>query len=343
MADKKAPGGDKPKVKSKKNDVTNKKINSASESENEVSFDIHTKSIDDVKAIFDNKLKLMEAQFNAKCDALTKVIETKDKVIAKLNQKMGEMSCEIKNLKDNQSITSAEIKDLKNTCDYLTDETKQLDGQIKVNKVAIEGASKKHDTLFDKTIDLEDRSRRNNVVFFNIPETTQSTDNENCEQKIVDILCSHGFIRQDYDIQIDRAHRLGRRQEDSKSKPRPIIVRFHYYKDKDFIVKNGRKLKDSAINLSEDFSKHTLDIHRELRKKTKLAQEALNNDETQEKSITHFKVTYRRVVVNYSSDKKNSSAPTFTRSFSLNYMLDNSKWYLPPGRNTYAQVTKVKN
>ena len=67
-------------------------------------------------------------------------------------------------------------------------------------------------------------------------------------------------------IWIDRAHRLGRRRQEHDSKPRPIIAKFAYYKQKENILRNGYKFKKSPINLSEDYSKETLHVHRELRK-----------------------------------------------------------------------------
>ena len=41
--------------------------------------------------------------------------------------------------------------------------------------------------------------------------------------------------------------------------------------------------------------------------------------------------------------KANNAAPTFTKSFSLKFINDNARWYIPTERNTYAQVAQAHN
>ena len=146
------------------------------------------------------------------------------------------------------------------------------------------------------------------------------------------------FFGEDYDVHIDRAHRLGKKQDESKTKPRPIIVRFTYYKDKEEIIRNGRKFRDSNVNVSEDFSKNTLEIHRKLLRHAKAAQETLACQSGQEKTIKRIKITYRRVVLTYTTNRNNASAPVFVKSFDLKHIESNSKWYMPSQRSTYSQV-----
>ena len=44
------------------------------------------------------------------------------------------------------------------------------------------------------------------------------------------------------EIEIERAHRLGRKHDDGK--PRPIVAKFLRYQDKEFIRKSANLLKD---------------------------------------------------------------------------------------------------
>ena len=53
----------------------------------------------------------------------------------------------------------------------MSEETSDLRGQIKTNEGNLISISKKQNDVISKTIDLEDRSRRNNLLFFNIPES----------------------------------------------------------------------------------------------------------------------------------------------------------------------------
>ena len=133
------------------------------------------------------------------------------------------------------------------------------------------------------------------------------------------------------DIWIDRAHRLGKRREDA-TKPRPIIVKFSYYKQKEKIIKSGAKFKNCRINVSEDYSKETLNVHSQLWKYGKEAKDLLYTDNT--KGIKHCKIAYRRLILTYTTNKNNINATTFTRSFSLDYIQKNARWYVPPIRHS---------
>ena len=327
------PRGTKPKKVNKKGDTTaaNKPDNTNQLDNSSDEIEISLKKPGTVaelekhfKQLLNNKITEIEKHFGKQITALTAEVDTLRGVINDKNQTIGKLQ--------------NDISELKNTCNFLTDETCNLGGKIKVNQAGVESSSTKYNALIDKTSDLEDRSRRNNVVFFNIPEPeTTGPHNEDCEQKVKDLLHAKNFFEHGYDIPIDRAHRLGRKK-DNDSRPRPLIVRFTYFKDKDYVIRNGYKLKDSEVNMSQDFSKITLDIHKQLRMHAKSAQEALTNDKQQEKMIKNIKVTYRRVVLTYSSNRNNPNAPVFTKSFTLQYILGNNKWYMPPKRNAHSNV-----
>ena len=53
-------------------------------------------------------------------------------------------------------------------------------------------------------------------------------------------------IDADNEIEIERAHRLGRKRDDGK--PRPIVTKFLRYQDKEFIRKSGNLLKGTKLN-----------------------------------------------------------------------------------------------
>ena len=93
---------------------------------------------------------------------------------------------------------------------------------------------------------LEDQSRRNNLRFDGIPERT----GENWEQSTAEIqkvVSKLGITRE---VTIDRAHRVGTRTPGSR--PRPIVARFHYFSDRETILKNSNKLKNTNIYVNED-------------------------------------------------------------------------------------------
>ena len=96
-----------------------------------------------------------------------------------------------------------------------------------------------------KSIDLEARSRRNNILFYGLKENR----NEDCK----DIICQ--FVSDQLqisisDTDISRAHRIGRFDP---RKVRPVIVAFQAYPTAEKIIKQGYLLKDSNFSISRDF------------------------------------------------------------------------------------------
>ena len=184
--------------------------------------------------------------------------------------------------------------------------------------------------LEHKNVDLEDQGQRNNLVFYGIKEPQNKKEHEDCEKILLDILMEHNLVPCDTHTDMnththnlfDRVHRLGRHNED-QTKPRPMIARFTFYKDKEDVFKQGFKLKNTQVNMSEDFSKATLNVRSQLVMKAKLAK---NN----ESSFTGFRVNYKRLVMKYISPATNG---TYYRGFNLHDIQNNPYWYIPRNSN----------
>ena len=114
----------------------------------------------------------------------------------------------------------------------------------------------------DKIDDLENRSRRNNVVIFGVPEGVE-TNPSNCSDFVSDTLLK--FIDPDNTmpkIDIQRAHRTPTGPARMPgSKPRPIHVFFSNYQQKEMVRKTAiatfksKKFRDSKLFISDDLSK----------------------------------------------------------------------------------------
>ena len=84
-----------------------------------------------------------------------------------------------------------------------------------------------------KLVDLEDRSRRNNLRFDGIKEH-ENESWEDCKNKIYDLL--ENKIEVDIEnVVIKRAHQTGKK---NKNRFRPIVAQFSFYKDKMNILNN---------------------------------------------------------------------------------------------------------
>ena len=212
----------------------------------------------------------------------------------------------------------------------MSKETSEIKEKIKDSNDMMK--SKFHETestvekVREKTVDLEDRSRRSNLVFFNFKESSREAT-ENCEKMVEDLLKQLNIFGNE-DIWFDRAHRLGKRKPEHETKPRPIIVKFSYYKQKERIIKSGYKFKNCPINVSEDFSKETIQLHAKLRACGRDAKETLFSDE--KLAIKYYKITYRQLLLTYTTDKSKTDARTFTRYLSLKDITENpGTWFVP--------------
>ena len=111
--------------------------------------------------------------------------------------------------------------------------------------------------------DLRNRSLRNNLVFYNIPEKAESQD---CVAFIKGFIAMHmGLEVLCGDVEIERAHRTPTKVpgNNNKKKPRPIHVAFLRFTDKVKILSNAAaRLKDNPyqgnlIGVGADFTKET--------------------------------------------------------------------------------------
>ncbi|XP_077553218.1 uncharacterized protein LOC144167989 [Haemaphysalis longicornis] len=105
--------------------------------------------------------------------------------------------------------------------------------------------------------ELENRSRRNNLLLHGFPEAPNETH---------DILLSNisAWFGKELEIDcpsIERCYRIGRKHAD---RPRPVIMKLLDYREKTNVLKNGHKLKVSDFRISEDFSKGIRSIRKQI-------------------------------------------------------------------------------
>ncbi|KAJ1124320.1 hypothetical protein NDU88_002781 [Pleurodeles waltl] len=118
--------------------------------------------------------------------------------------------------------------------------------------------------LRSKLIDLEDRSRRNNILFLGFPEGIEGTD---ILSYLRDTLPKLADITFDPTLEFQRAHRLGLKRQNGKDRPRPIIACFLRHGQVRQLLQLSQRqgplrLGPLEICLSADFSKETADPRR---------------------------------------------------------------------------------
>ena len=103
----------------------------------------------------------------------------------------------------------------------------------------------------DKSIDLEDKSRGNNLRVDAIKERPNETW-ENCEKELDTIFKEYLGIEEE--VVIERAYRVKTDKKNKKGNtPRAIVCRILNCKDKVIISRNGKKLKGKNIFINRDF------------------------------------------------------------------------------------------
>ena len=109
-------------------------------------------------------------------------------------------------------------------------------------------------------IDLEDRSRRNNLRIYGITGTKDKSW-EKCEEHADHVFSQKLGLK---NIRIERANRVKRKKGDKSKKPRPIVCSLLSFKDKKLILKSANKLKGTNIFIDEDYSFETMKYRKQL-------------------------------------------------------------------------------
>ena len=102
--------------------------------------------------------------------------------------------------------------------------------------------------LQDKIVSIESHSRRDNLCFGGIQESATESDQQ-CEDKVRTAISTHMNI-DTQNIKFVRCHRLGQKKANFT---RSIIVKFHYYGDRQLVWSNRGKLKGKKMWVSENF------------------------------------------------------------------------------------------
>lgn len=141
---------------------------------------------------------------------------------------------------------------------------KQLSESTQVN-------SRRIDLLAYKSIDIEARQRRNNLLFWGIPEVL----NEDCLIVISEFLGDKLGLDADA-ISIQRAHRVGKPQHRQnvigravRIRHRPLIVAFRDYQDVELVLSHANRLQGTPFGVNRDYPQEIISARKPLFKEKK--------------------------------------------------------------------------
>lgn len=106
--------------------------------------------------------------------------------------------------------------------------------------------------LNDRTDELEQYQRRNNIRIFGIKEKP----GEDTDQLVIN-LCQEQLDLDLATSALCRTHRVGKKPQldvDGRLKSRPIIVKFISYKDRRMVFEAKKRLKGSGVTIREDLT-----------------------------------------------------------------------------------------
>ena len=203
---------------------------------------------------------VFEEEFAKQQQQISKIIENN---LVIMKQEIGKLREEINNLKKSieftENVLEEKVAKVEQSVSELQGKFKKVEEDVTYMNDYIEDAENIH----NKLVELEDRSRRNNIRIDGIKEHNKESWEE-CERRV------HSMLKERLDIEnveIERAHRGGRK---SRSKPRTIVCKLLRFKDKQNILRKAKLLKGTNIFINEDYCQDTVEYRKELWEEVKV-------------------------------------------------------------------------
>lgn len=172
--------------------------------------------------------------------ALPKIDEI-EQTVKSIQRKMTDLELKVTNLEAKsteaeKSLTfmSNEYENQKTALNHSKKQIDKLEAMCTKLKTSISEQEKEDSKMQDKLLDLESRSMRENLIFYGLGESEISSPGElpepsNCEALVRELI--KDTLEIDHtEMVFDRVHRLGGIRA---KKPRPIVVKFQNYTDRE--------------------------------------------------------------------------------------------------------------
>ena len=197
--------------------------------------------VNTIRRVFKEEFEVHENKIN---DIMKTNMEAVNVRLNTISEKVHEIT---KSLKFTQNKFDEELAIVKNNIKKVKSDMKEITEDLLDS-----------DKVSSKLIELEDRSRRNNLRIDGIAEDQNESWHE-CEEKVLEVI--KGKLEIQDPIEIDRCHRMGKHK---RNRPRTIIFKLNKFKDKQKILRNARNLKDTGIFIYEYFCDDTMELRKSL-------------------------------------------------------------------------------
>ena len=197
-------------------------------------------------------------------------------------------------IKDEIKGVTSELNQIKQSIDFAhqvgdnaskkADENKQniAEMQTELENLKIELKQER-----EARLKLDVYSRRSNLRFYGVAEMPNEKDSD-CERAVIDLFKNKMGLSDP--ISIERCHRLGPKPQPNDPRPRPIIVRFSFFKDRARVWSAKRMLAGTRILVKED---HPPEVEKRVTQMTPIFLAARKNPE-----FTNVKLVVDKLFIN---------------------------------------------
>ncbi|XP_013860134.1 uncharacterized protein LOC106515067 [Austrofundulus limnaeus] len=177
-------------------------------------------------------------------------------ILAAINNMSKTMNVRFNDLEATLASTQASLLNLVDRIKEVEEATSNHEGRLSKLEETCARTQAENEALRVKMIDLEARSRRQNIKIIGLPEKIEGGSPREFLMKFIpELLGADHFHTQ---LEVDRAHRLGTRLPGDNARPRAMIARIHYFHVKEMILRLARQQfplrhKDKSIYIFPDY------------------------------------------------------------------------------------------
>ncbi len=202
--------------------------------------------VSDIETIMDNFKKTCFVPFQ---NNITHRIKTLEDEVKSIPSKISDLE---KDFQKSLDFHAGDLKTMDTRMKGLEQENKNLNDKVNELYNIVHDEKEQNRNLKQKVIELEDRSRRDNLVIEGLDDEEKESKND-CERKAREYMKKDLKIENAKSIVIGRVHRLGKY---TANKKRATIIKFDRYKERERVWEK-RKKAPKGTRVKENFSRET--------------------------------------------------------------------------------------